>query len=332
MNRRGAGAVLTVCALMFPAAASEAAQSDRAAAAQDYPAKPVRVIVGLAPGGGADIMAREAAQRLSDAFSRTFIVDNRPAAGGAIAGEVAARAAPDGYTLLLVSASTAVAAAVHDKLPYNPLRDFAPIILMATSPVVLVAHTGVPAKGVKELIALAKSSPGKLTYASSGVGGSTHLVAELFNLVAGINILHVPYKGSGPALSDLLAGNVDMLFAGALSVLPPLKQQRLRALVVTSSKRLPVLPDVPTTKEAGLVGAEAYSFYGLAGPAAIPRPIVMKLNTEMERIIRTPQFQERLAADGAQEEGGTPERFGAFLAEMIAKWQRVVKHAKIRVE
>jgi len=304
-----------------------------AASAQAYPVKPVRVIVGLAPGGGADIMAREAAQRLSESLGRSFIVDNRPAAGGAIAGEVTARATPDGYTLLLVSASTGVSAATHaGKLPYDAVKDFAPIILMATSPVVLVAHPGLPAKNGKELVALAKSRPGKLTFASSGVGGSTHLVGELFNMVAGTNILHVPYKGSGPAMTDVMAGNVDTLFAGALSVVPPIKQQRLKAIVVTSHKRIPALPDVPTVGESGLAGAESYSYYGLMAPAATPRPIVMKLNQEMNRVIVTPQFKERLAADGGQEEGGTPERFGEFFRDVIAKWQRVVKHAKIRVE
>ena len=306
------------------------AQGASASAAQSYPLKPVRVIVGLAPGGGADIMAREAAQRLTESMGRSFVVDNRPAAGGAIAGELTARAAPDGYTLLLVSASTAVAAVMHEKLPYDAIKDFAPIILIATSPVVLVAHPGVPARNAKELIALAKTRPGKLTYASSGIGGSTHLVAELFNLAGGVDILHVPYKGTGPALTDLLAGNVDMLFSGAISLLPHIKAQRLRPLVVTSARRLPVLPEVPTTAESGLTGAEAYSFYGLMAPAATPRPIIMKLNQEMSRIIVMPQFKERLAADGAQEEGGTPEHFGKFFREMVAKWQRVVKHAKIR--
>lgn len=307
------------------------AQSTSGSSLQSYPIKPVRLIVGLAPGGGADIMAREAAQRLTESLGRSFVVDNRPAAGGAIAGELTARAAPDGYTLLLVSASTAVAAVMHEKLTYDALKDFAPIILMATSPVVLVAHPGVPARNAKELIALAKSRPGKLSYASSGIGGSTHLVAELFKLAGGVDILHIPYKGTGPGLTDLLSGNVDLLFSGAISVLPHIKAQRLRALVVTSARRLPVLPEVPTTSESGLTGAEAYSFYGLMAPAATPRAIVMKLNHEMSRIIVTPQFKERLAADGAQEEGGTPEHFGQFFRDVIAKWQRVVKHAKIRV-
>jgi tripartite-type tricarboxylate transporter receptor subunit TctC len=292
----------------------------------------VRVIVGFAPGGGTDIMAREASQRLTESLGRSFVVDNRPAAGGIIAGELAARAAPDGYTLLLVSASTAVASVLHEKLPHDAVRDFAPIILMATSPAVLAAHPGVPAKNAKELIALAKSRPGKLTYGSSGIGGSTHLLGELFKLEGGVDILHVPYKGTGPALTDLIAGNVDLLFGGAISMLPHIKSQRLRALVVTSARRLPVLPEVPTTSESGLPGAEAYSFYGLSAPAATPRAIVMKLNQEMSRIIVTPQFRERLAADGAQEEGGTPEHFGQFFRDVIAKWQRVVKHAKVRAQ
>jgi tripartite-type tricarboxylate transporter receptor subunit TctC len=308
------------------------AQTPSSSAAQSYPTRPVRVIVGLAPGGGADIMAREAAQRLTESLGRSFVVDNRPAAGGAIAGELTARAAPDGYTLLLVSASTAVAAVMHEKLSYNVLKDFAPIILMATSPVVLVAHPGVPAKDAKELIALAKSRPGKLSYASSGIGGSTHLVAELFKLAAGVDILHIPYKGTGPALTDLMSGNVDLLFSGAISLLPHIKAQRLRALVVTSARRVPVLPEVPTTNESGLTGAEAYSFYGLVAQAATPREIITKLNQEMGRIIVAPQFKERLAADGANEEGGTPEHFGQFLREVIGKWQRVVKHAKIKAQ
>ena len=322
---------LALCAALSPLSAHAAQQA--AASAQGYPVKPVRVIVGLAPGGGADIMAREAAQRLTEAFGRSFIVDNRPAAGGALAGEVTARAAPDGYTLLLGSASMGVSAATHGaKLPYDALRDFAPIILMATSPVVLVSHPGLPAKNAKELIALAKSRPGKLTFASSGVGGSTHLVAELFNMVAGINVVHIPYKGSGPAMTDIMAGNVDLLFAGAISVVPPIKQQRLKALVVTGHKRIPALPEVPTVSESGLLSAESYSYWGLMAPAATPRPIIMKLNQELNRVIQTPQFRERLAADGTDAEGGTPERFGEFFRDAITKWQKVVKHAKIRVE
>ena len=322
---------VALCATLSSLSAHAAQQA--AASAEAYPVKPVRVIVGLAPGGGADIMAREAAQRLTESLGRSFIVDNRPAAGGALAGEVTARAAPDGYTLLLGSASMGVSAATHGaKLPYDAVKDFAPIILMASSPVVLVAHPGLPAKNARELIALAKSRPGKLTFASSGVGGSTHLVAELFNMVAGISLLHIPYKGSGPAMTDIMAGNVDLLFAGAISVVPPIKQQRLKALVVTSHKRTPALPDVPTVSESGLAGAESYSYWGLMAPAATPRPIIMKLNNELNRIIQTQQFRDRLAADGTDAEGGTPERFGEVFRDAIAKWQKVVKHAKIRIE
>jgi tripartite-type tricarboxylate transporter receptor subunit TctC len=324
---------MRAAALAFCATLLSSGALAQPASAQSYPIKPVRVIVGLAPGGGADIMAREAAQRLTESLGRSFIVDNRPAAGGAIAGEVTARAAPDGYTLLLVSASMGVSAATHaGKLPYDAVRDFAPIILMASSPVVLVAHPGLPAKNAKELIALAKSRPGKLTFASSGVGGSTHLVAELFNMVAGIDVVHIPSTGSGPAMTDIMAGNVDLLFAGAISVVPPIKQGRLKALVVTSHKRVAALPDVPTVSESGLAGAESYSYWGLMAPAATPRPIIAKLNQELNRIIQTPQFRERLAADGTDAEGGTPERFGEFFRDAIAKWQRVVKHAKIRIE
>jgi len=323
----GAAALsLLSCLLLMPDAAAQAE------AGQNYPSKPVRVVLGLAPGGGADIMAREAAQRLTERLHANFVVDNRPAAGGAIAGELTARAAPDGHTIMLVSASFAVAAVMHQKLPYDALKDFAPVILIANSPQVLVAHPGVLARNAKELIALAKSRPGKLTYASSGVGGSTHLIAELFKLAAGIDVLHVPYRGTGPALTDLVAGQVDMLFSGIISLLPHIKSQRLRALVVTSTSRSPVLPDVATTGESGLKGAEAYSFYGLVAPAATPRSIVDRLNQEMSRVIVTPQFRERLAADGAQEQGGTPAHFGEFLRGEIAKWGRVVKHAKIPLQ
>lgn len=316
--------------IMF--AQSAYAQISSPASGQAYPSKPVRVILGLAPGGGADIVARATAQKLGESFGQSFVVDNRPGAGGAVAGALTARAPADGYTIMLVSASFGIAAVLHDKLPYDAVKDFAPIILIATSPQVLVVHPSVPARTVKELVALAKARPGKLNYGSSGVGGSIHLAGELFKLTAGVDIVHIPYKGSGPALTDLIGGQVDLVFSGIISVVPHVKSKRVRALAVTSARRSKVLPDIPTLAEDGLIGSDAVSWYGLVAPAATPHDIVARLNSEMSRALVSPEFRARLAADGAEEAGGAPDQLAAHIQAEIAKWTRVVQQAKIRME
>lgn len=277
-------------------------------------------------------MARTTAQKLSENLGQSFFVDNRPGAGGSIAGALTARASPDGYTIMLVSASFGIAAVLHDKLPYDTLKDFTPIILVATSPQVLVAHPSVPARTLKQLVTLAKTHPGKLNYGSSGIGGSIHLAGELFKLAAGVDIVHVPYKGTGPALIDLVGGQVDLVFSGIISVVPYVKSKRARALAVTSARRSNLFPDIPTMAEEGLTGSDAVSWYGLVAPAATPRDIVAKLNSEMSHILVSPDFRARLAADGAEEAGGTPERLGAHIQGEIAKWRRVVQQARIRIK
>ena len=307
------------------------AQTSSAASEQAYPTKPVRIILGLAPGGGADIVARATAQKLSENLGQSFLVDNRPGAGGSVAGTLTARASPDGYTIMLVSASFGIAPVLH-KLPYDTLKDFAPIILLATSPQVLVAHPSVPARTLKELVTLAKTRPGKLNYASSGIGGSIHLAGELFKLTAGVDIVHVPYKGTGPALIDLVGGHVDLMFSGIISVVPYVKSKSIKALAVTSARRSNVLPDIPTMAEEGLTGSDAVSWYGLVAPAATPRDIVAKLNSELSRVLVSPDFRAWLAADGAEEAGGTPEQLGVHIQGEIAKWTRVVQQARIRIE
>lgn len=305
------------------------AQSPSPGALQAYPTRPVRIIVGNAPGGAPDILARALAQKLSEALGHPFVVENRMGAGGSVAGDITAHAAPDGHTLLMVSLTHAIAASMMRKLPYDLAQNFTPVILVATAPQVLVIHPSIPAKTVRDLIALAKARPGQLNYASSGVGGGTHMIAELFRLTAGINIVHVPYKGSGAALVDLISGQVDLSFTGMVSALSYVKSHRVRALAVTGVRRSPALPGVPTMAESGLSGFEASSWYGLAAPAATPSGIVARLNSEISRILESPDFRQLLIAHGANVGGGTPERFGAHIRGEIAKWTRVAKEAKI---
>jgi len=304
------------------------------ASAQDYPSRPIRIIVPFTPGAGVDIVARAIAQSLNEAWKQSVVVDNRPGAGGTIAGELVARASADGYTLMLGNVSTlAIAPALNPKLPYSPLRDFAPITLITTSENVLVLHPSVPATSMREFIAYAKANPRKLNYGSSGNGTTSHLGGVMFASMTGTEMTHVPYKGSGPMLTDLLAGQLQLSFSSVPTALPHIKSGRLRALAVTLLARSSVLPDLPTVQEAaGLKGFEISLWQGIVAPAATPRTIVMKLNQQIAGSLRTPEMKAKLTVQGLDAVGNTPEQFGAYIRDEIAKWTKVVQASGARVE
>ena len=303
------------------------------AAAQNYPEKPVRMVVPFPAGGAADIVARQVAQGLSGIFGTQFIVDNRAGAGGVIGAENVARAPADGHVLLFASSSAlSIGPHIAAKVPYDVLRDFTPIVLVGFAPNVLVVHPSVPARSVKELIAVAKAKPGALNFASNGAGTLSHLTAELFMQRAGITMVHVPYKGAAPATIDTMAGNVSLLFAAYPSVSAQERAGRLRALAVTSAKRVEIAPNLPTVAEAALPGFESSQWWGLYGPAKLPPAIVNRLNAESNKVLKTPEVVKRLAADGAQPGGGTPQQLAAYHKADYEKWAKVVKAAGIKPE
>ena len=302
-------------------------------AAQSFPSRPIRMIVPSTPGGSVDTLARAIGARLSEKFGQQVVTDNRAGAGGVIAGELTAKAPPDGYTLMMGTvASLAANVSLHKKLPYDPLRDFAPVTLAATQNLMLVVNPSLPAKNVKELIALAKAKPGQITFASAGSGAGGHLSGELFKLLAGVDMLHIPYKGVAPALVDVISGQVSLTFPSLISALPQVKSGKVRALAVTGAKRSHATPDLPTMQEAGVPGYESATWYGVVAPVATPRDIITKLNSEMVAILKQPELRDRLAADGADPLGSTPEAFGLHLKSEIAKWAKVVKAAGLRAD
>jgi len=303
------------------------------AAAQTYPTKPIRLVVPFPPGGATDILARDVAQKLTEAWGQSVIVDNRPGAGGNIGSELVAKSAPDGYTLEMGTVGThAINASLYAKMPYDHVKDFTPVILVAGVPNVLVVNPSLPANSVAELIAYAKANPGKLNFASSGNGTSIHLSGELFKVMAGVQITHIPYKGSAPALQDLVGGQVQMMFDNLPPSLPQIKAGKLRALAVTSAARASALPDVPTLAESGLPGFEASSWFGILAPAGTPAPIVAKLNAEIARYLATPEAKEKLAKQGANAAGGTPDDFAKHIAAETAKWAKVVKDSGAKID
>jgi len=303
------------------------------ASAQTYPAKPIRLVVPFPPGGATDILARDVAQKLTEAWGQQVIVDNRPGAGGNIGSELVAKSAPDGYTLEMGTVGThAINASLYAKMPYDHVKDFAPVILVAGVPNVLVVNPAVPANSVAELIEYAKANPGKLNFASSGNGTSIHLSGELFKVMAGVQMTHVPYKGSAPALQDLLGGQVQLMFDNLPPSLPQIKAGKLRALAVTSVARAPALPDVPTMAEAGLPGYEASSWFGVLAPAGTPPAIVAKLNSEIAKWLATPEAKEKLSKQGANAAGGTPEDFAKHIAAETTKWAKVVKDSGAKID
>jgi tripartite-type tricarboxylate transporter receptor subunit TctC len=296
-------------------------------------ARPVRLLVPFAPGGGADTLARIVAQGLSEAWGQQVIVDNRPGAGAIIGTEMAAKSPPDGYTVLLGSITThAVNPALHKKLNFDAVRDFAPVTLVVSSPQLLAVNPAVAAKSVKELIALAKAKPGQLNYASAGPGSSPHLTFELFKSAAGIDIRHVPYKGTGPAITELVGGQVQAMITGVVALMPHVKSNRLRALAVTSKGRVGVLPDVPTIMESGVPNFDVSSWFGVFLPAGTPKAIVTKMNAEVRRIVEAPDVKKRLIDLGADPETNTPEQFAAYVRSERTRWAKVVQDTGARVE
>ena len=310
-------------------AAIAAASFGTAAVAQTYPAKPVRIIVPYAAGGNTDFTARAVGEKLTDALKRQFIVDNRPGAATNIGTEAVARAPADGYTLLMGGAANAINMSLFAKLPYDTLRDFDPIALCVQGANVLAIHPTVPAKNLKELIALAKARPGKLNFASSGLGSSNQMAGELLKVMTGINIVHVPYKGNAPALTDLLGGHVEMIFVGVPSVLPHIQSGRVRGIAIGSLKRFPALPNLPTFDESGVKGYEATTWFGLMAPKNTPREIVARLNTETDKALKSPDIKERFTNEGLEPMGGTPEAFTKFIRSEIDKYAKVIKAAGI---
>lgn len=300
-------------------------------AAQNYPVRPIRLIVPSTPGGSVDTLARAIGAKLSERYGQQVVVDNRAGAGGIIAGGLTAKAPADGYTLLLGTvAALASNVSLKKSLPYNPLRDFAPVTLTAAQNLILIVTPSLPAKNVKELIALAKSKPGHITFASAGSGAGGHLSGELFKLLAGVDILHIPYKGMAPALIDVMSGQVAISFPSIITALPQVKSGKVRALAVTGAKRSLAAPDIITMQEAGIPGYESATWYGVVVPAATPRDITSKLNSDIVAILNQPELRDRLAADGAEPLGTTPEEFGRHLKAEIAKWAKVVKAAGLR--
>jgi tripartite-type tricarboxylate transporter receptor subunit TctC len=318
---------------VLPLGAVVGAASPTFAPAQQYPVKPVRLIVPYPPGGATDIFARVLGAKLGESFNHQVVVENRAGAAGVIGAELAARAAPDGYTLVVGQASNfAINQHLMGKLPYDPLRDFTPITLIAASPNLLVVHPSLPVRSIKDLVALAKSKPGAIIYASSGNGSPGHLATEYFKKVAGIDLVHVPYKGASPALMDVIAGQASLYFTSPIAAQPHVQSGRLRQIAVTSAQRFPPLPNVPTVAEAGYKEIDVTSWWGLLGPAGLSAVIVTRLQAETVKALNTTDTKDRLAAQGAAVATNTPEQFAAYIKSEIAKWGRIVRESGARLD
>jgi len=321
---RGALSLAATLAILTPHAA---------AAADAYPARPIRFVVAFPPGGGTDIIARSIAQKLAERLAQQVVVDNRPGAGGNIGTDIVAKSAPDGYTMLMGSAGPlAINASLFASMPFDPVRDLAPVTLAASTPNVLVVHPSLRAATVKELIALARTRPGEINFASSGHGTPAHLAGELFNSMAGVKLVHVPYKGAAPALADLLGGQVQLMFSTMPPALPHVKDGKLRALAVTSLKRSRATPDLPTVDEAALPGFEANTWHGVVLPAGTPPAIIARLNREIVAILHLHEVVERLSSQGAEPVGSTPEEFAAYIRSETVKWAKVVRESGAKAE
>ena len=321
MLKTRTAAMLACAALATPAFAQPA-----------YPSKPVRIISIFAPGGGNDVICRLVAQQLTERLKQQVIVENRVGANGIVGTEAVARAAPDGYTFTLIPSGHTVNASMYKKLPFDSLKDFTPITLAGSGPLVLAVHPSLPVKNVKDLIALAKSRPGQLTYVSSGIGASGHLAGALFDTMTGTKMEHIPYKGMSLAVSDLMGGQVSMTFGTSLSVIPHVRTGRLRALATTGAQRSPALPDLPTVAESGVLGYEAGLWYGFVGPARMPPEIVQRLNAEIVAILAQPDTREKLASQGLDARSSTPDEFARVLAADIVRWAEVVQKLGLRAE
>jgi tripartite-type tricarboxylate transporter receptor subunit TctC len=301
--------------------------------AQPFPEKPIRFVVGFTPGGPSDLLARSLGQKLGERWNQQVVVENRPGAGGNVAAEAVAKSPADGYTWLLGNNSIlATNQSLYKHLGYDPIKDFSPVALVAVQPNILVVHPEVAAHSVAELIALAKRNPGKLNYASSGSGAAAHLAGELFKAMAGVDLVHVPYKGAGPALTDLIAGQVQIMFATSASAIPFIKAGKLRALAVTSARRSASVPELPTVSETGLPGFEAITWHGVVVPAGTPAALVERLNRDIVAVLRMPDLRERLAVLGAEVLPGSPAEFADYIAAEIPKWAKVVRDSGARIE
>jgi tripartite-type tricarboxylate transporter receptor subunit TctC len=301
--------------------------------AQSYPGKPIRWIVTFPPGGPTDVIARTVGAKLTEAWGQPVVVDNRAGAGGVIGTDLAAKSAADGYTLLFgTSAGLSVNPALSSKLPYDPARDFAPVSLLVINPQILVVNNAVPVNSLKELIALAKSRPGQLNYGSVGRGSPNHLGMELLKSLAGIEMVHVPYKGTAPAVTDLLAGQVQLLFNSMPSVLPLVKSGKLKGLAVGSAQRSPAAPEIPTVAQAGVPGFEYVTWYGMFAPARTPANIVAKLNAQVVKILAEPEMAQRLASQGAEPRSSTPAELAVFMRDETERWKKVINSAGIRID
>lgn len=301
-------------------------------AQQAYPVKPIRIISPFAAGGGNDTFLRTLAPKLTENLKQPIVIDTRAGANGIVGTELAARAAPDGYTLILIPSNHTVNASLHKKLPYDVIRDFTPISLAGSSPLVVAVHPSLPARNIRQLIALAKARPGQLTYGSAGIGSSGHLAGALFESMTGIATIHVPYKGMSIAVTDLIGGQVSLTFGTSLSVIPQVRNGRLRALATTGAERTPALPDIPTVAESGVRGYEAGLWYGFVGPARIPADIVRRLNTEIVAVLALPEIRERLASQGVDAHSTSPEEFARLLVTDLERWAAVLKRAGISAE
>ena len=302
------------------------------AQAQTYPAKPVRFIVPFPPGGPTDIMGRLAAQRLTEAWGVQVVADNRAGAGGNIGSEICAKSPPDGYTICMMTVAQSISPSIYPKLGFDPPKDFAPVTLMATLPSLLMVHPSLPVKNVKELVALAKAKPAILTYASTGNGTSPHMLMEMFKWMAGVDLVHVPYKGASPAMIDQISGQIDVAFSTAIAALPFVQQGKVRAIAVSTKDRFPPLPDLPTVDQGGVKGFDGSSWQGVVMPANTPRDIVAKANAELVKMLKSPDMKEKILSQGGIAVGNSPEEFTAYIKSEIDKWAKVARAAKVRVE
>ncbi|HYL87767.1 MAG TPA: tripartite tricarboxylate transporter substrate binding protein [Burkholderiales bacterium] len=300
------------------------------ALAQNYPSKPIKVLVGVPPGGPTDSVLRAISPELTEALGQPIVVENKPGASAVLATDATAKAAPDGYTLTFIYITHATNPTLMKSLPYDPLADLAPVTMVGRQSMVLLAHPSFPANDVKGLIAAAKASPGNIDYGASDSGSAPHLAGELFKMMAGIDLTPVPYKGTAPAMTDLLAGHIPVMFVSNISALPHVKSGKLKALGVTGAQRTPQAPDIPTISESGLPGYEVYGWYGFAAPARTPRPIINRIYTEVAKLAQDPKMKARLAGQGLELVGNTPEEFDAFIRSEIAKWSKVLKAAGIK--
>ncbi|MEI6319106.1 MAG: tripartite tricarboxylate transporter substrate binding protein [Pseudomonadota bacterium] len=307
--------------------------SHAAEAPGPYPSRPIRYVVPFAPGGPTDIMSRAIAERLSVSLGTPVVVDNRSGAGGGVGAEIVARSAPDGYTLMIGHVGThAINISLYAKVNYDPIKDFQPISMIATLPFVLVVHPGVPAKNVKDLIALARAKPGVLNFASAGSGGPTHLAGELFKSTAAIDIVHIPYKGNAAALADLVGGQVQMMFSNMLTAMPFVRTGKLRAIAVSTLKRSPQAPELPTVSEGGATGYDVTPWYGVLAPAGLSKPLLTRLHGEVSKIVDSPEMRERFVAQGVDVASSTPEAFAALIRAEIPRWRELVKRSGAKAD